>query len=160
MRGSALCPRPLALSLVLRCDGWDHFRPRARGPEALASEALGISVRSAHAGSTRKTAFPPRPGCGHWVGRGGGREETCLHGLGASGLLAASELAPCLPRAQRGQCGQETTGAVSRTYRIVYGDIVSERTAALDIAPFDKYSINTLSRVYSFNHCQQFLSPV
>ena len=83
------------------------------------------------------------------TGSAAGGEETCLQGLRASGLLAASELAPCLQRAQHGQCGQETTGAVSRTYRIVYADTVSERTAALTIAPFDKYSVNTLSRGYT-----------
>ncbi|KAI4539525.1 hypothetical protein MG293_009920 [Ovis ammon polii] len=158
MRGSAPSPRPLALAPVLRCDSWDHFRPRARGPEALL-EAPGVSVRSAHAGSTRQTAFPPRHGCGHRVGRVG-REETRLQVLGASGLLAASERAPRLPRAQRGQCGREWTGAVSSTYRTVYGDTVSERTAAADIVPSDKYSTDTLSRVYSFHHCQHFLSAV
>jgi hypothetical protein len=31
----------------------------------------------------------------------------------------------------------------------VYADTVSERTAALTIAPFDKYSVNTLSRGYT-----------
>lgn len=89
-----------------------------------------------------------------------GREGTRLQVLAASGSLAASERAPRLPRAQRGQCGQEWTGSMSSTYRTVYGDIVSERTAAADIVPSDKYSIDTLSRVYSFHHCQHFLSPV
>ena len=146
MRGR-LSPRPLALAVVLRCDGWDHFRPGHAaqrrwlgGPGRLRA----LCTRGPHPEDSVPAASWP------WaLGRPLGREETRLQGLRASGLLAASELAPCLPRAQRGQCGQETTGAMSRTYRIVYADIVSERTAALNIAPFDKYSVNTLSRGYT-----------
>ena len=70
MRGR-LSPRGPWLLLLF----WDVTAGITSGPgtrpRGAGSEALGVSVRSAHAGSTRKTACPPRPGCGHWVGRWG-----------------------------------------------------------------------------------------